>query len=142
GVRVQGEGGMQQDEVCGGACVVVAEEQQVADDAGQPGGDHVAADPGPDGHEQPGDDLDDADGQHRARGAAGNQAVDGRCQVGGPVGQQGGELVQAEQDRSDDEPGPQDQEGLVGGVVDGGWGAGTDGAGHAASSSIGNVSLL
>ena len=115
----QGQGGQQQAEVAQGDVVVVAEQQQVADDAGQPGGDQVAADLGPDGHDQPGDDLDDADGQHRARGAAGDQAVDGRCQVGGPVGQQVGELVQAEQDRGDDEPGPQDQVGLVGGVARG-----------------------
>src|SRR5215213_7020153 len=125
----EGQRGQQQAEIPEGDVVVVAEQQQVGDDAGQPGGDQVAADLGPDGHDQPGDNLDHADGQHRAGGAAGDQAVDGGCQVGGPVGQQVGELVQAEQDRGHHEPGPQDQERLVGGVVADGSVAGTGGGG-------------
>src|SRR4030095_4743241 len=94
-----------------------------------PGGDQVAADLGPEGHDQPCDDLDDADGQHRAGRAAGNQAVDGGGQVGGPVGQQVVELVQPEQDRSHDEPDPQSQVGLVSGVVEDGRAVRTDGGG-------------
>src|SRR4029450_7179731 len=121
--------------------VAVAEQEQVDDDAGQPGGDQVAAEPGPDRDHQPGDDLDDADGDHGGGGGAGDQAVDGRGQVGGPVGQQVGELVQAEQDRGDHEPGPQGQVGLVGGGLADGKAVGTGGAGGHAASSLSHTCL-
>jgi hypothetical protein len=114
---------------------VVAEQQQVADDAGQPGGDQITADLGPNRHDQPGDDLDHADGQHRAGSAARDQAVDGGGEVDAPVGQQVGELVQPEQDRRDDEARAQDQVGLIGGVLAGGGsGDAGCGGGHVGSS--------
>src|SRR4029453_4811465 len=68
-------------------------------------------------------------------GAARDRAVDGGGEVGGPVGQQVGELVQPEQDRRGGEARAQDQVGLVGGVLAGGGSGDTGcGGGHADSS--------
>ena len=48
-------------------------QQQVDDDPAQPGGDEVATEPRPDGDDESGDDLDDADGEHRLVGVAGDR---------------------------------------------------------------------
>ena len=58
----RGQRGEQEPEVAQRDVVVVGLEQQVDDDPGQPCGDEVAAELGPDGDDQSGDDLDDADG--------------------------------------------------------------------------------
>ena len=84
----------------------------------EPGGDEQAAEARRDGDDEAGDDLDDADDVHRVGGAAGDDVVELRGEVARPVvGQDVGELVEAEQDRRDGERDPQQQERLRGGVA-------------------------
>ena len=68
-------------------------------------------------HDQAGDDLDDADQMIAVAGAAGDEVVELRREVAGPVVREhAGELVDAEQDRGDGEDDPQQQVRLRGGV--------------------------
>jgi len=62
---------------------VAAEEQEVGDDAEQPAGDEVATEPGAQGHDDTGDDLDHTDGQHGLVGVARNEVVELRRQGSG-----------------------------------------------------------
>ena len=87
-------------------------------------------------HDQAGGDLHDADEVHRGGGAAGDQVVELRRQVAGPVVREdAGELVEAEDDRREREHDPQQQVRLRGGVGGEGGalreGAGGDGGVHA-----------
>ena len=79
--RARAERAEQQPEVAQGDVVEVGLQQQVDDDAGEPGGDQVATEAGPDGDDETGDDLDDTDGEHGLVGVAGNEVVD----LGGEV---------------------------------------------------------
>ena len=112
----------QEPEVAQGDVVEVRLEQQVGDDPGQPGGDEVAAELRAHGDDEAGDDLDDADGEHRLVGVAGDEVVDLRRQVDPPVDEPVEELVQPEQDRGDGEADAQERERLVGGVGEPGLG--------------------
>ena len=112
------EGADQQAEVAQRDVGVAADEQQADDDAAEPAGDEQAAEARHDGHDEAGDDLDRADDVHGGLGAAGNQVVELRREVLGPVVDHHlGELVEAEQDRRDDEGDPQQQERLRRGIA-------------------------
>jgi hypothetical protein len=68
----------QQADVAGSDVVEVAHGHQVDDDAEQPGSHDESADRGADRHQDPGQDLDDPDDQHRLVGRAGHAGVDPR----------------------------------------------------------------
>ena len=104
---------------------------------GQPGGDEVAAEPGPHGDDEPGDDLDGADGVHQRVCLGVEQVGELGRQVAVPVDEDVEELVQPEQDRSDDEPDPQEPERLVRRVLEGGR---SDGRRTSRSPSVGWLS--
>src|SRR5688500_3980564 len=61
----------QQAEVAQGDVVEVSLHQQVHDDAAEPCGDEITAEPGSKGDDEPRDDLDDTDREHRLVGVAG-----------------------------------------------------------------------
>ena len=83
----------------------------------EPGGDEVAAEPRTDRDDEPGDDLDHADGEHRLVGVARDEVVDLGGEVDRPVDEPVQELVEAEQDRGDGEADAQQGEGLERGVA-------------------------
>ena len=74
----------------------------------------------------PGHDLDHADDEHRVVSITGDDVVDPGREVLLPVGEQPGELVQAERDGRDREDGAQQQEGAVRADVGPGLGCGGD----------------
>ena len=121
----QGERPDQQPEVAEGDVVEVGLQQQVDDDAGEPGGDQVATESWPDGDHESGDDLDDADGEHGLVGVAGNEVVDLGREVLLPVDEPVEELVETEQDRCDGEADAQQGERLEHRVVEPRCGAAT-----------------
>jgi hypothetical protein len=94
----------QQTEVAQGDVVEAGLQQQIDDDPGQPGSDEVAPELGADRDDEPGDNLDDPDGQHRLVGVAGNEIVDLGRQVDAPVDEPVEEIVEPEHDRDDREP--------------------------------------
>jgi len=103
-----------QPEVAQRDVAVAAGQQQVDDDAAQPAGHEQAPVAGRDSDYEARRDLDDADRVHRILGAAGDEVVELRGEIGGPVVVEDlGELVEAEQDRCDRERDPQQQEGLL-----------------------------
>src|SRR5919197_387957 len=106
-----------QAEVAQGDVVVARVREQVDDDAAQPRGDQVGAVTRAHGDDEPGDDLDHADGVHEVARAAGDDVVDPGRQVLGPVDHHVGELVDAEEDRRDREADAQEGEGLEGGIA-------------------------
>src|SRR5207237_1077982 len=75
---------------------VLAEDEQVDDDEEQPGRDDIGREPWNDRDEQTGDDLDDADALHEYRRRHADRLWKDRREVLRPVGQQRGELVEAE----------------------------------------------
>ena len=105
--RARVERGEQETEVAQGDVVEVADQQQVGDDPGQPGGDQVAAEAGTEGDDESGDDLDRAYAVHEGVGLGVEQVGELGCQVLVPVDEDVGELVEAEQDRGHDEGDPQ-----------------------------------
>src|SRR5215471_11297480 len=107
----------QQPEVAQGDVVEVGLNEEVHDDAGQPGGDQIAAEPGTEGDDQSRHDLDDAHRQHRLVGVARDEVIDLRCKVDRPVDEQIEELVEAEHDRRHDEASTEEPERLEGRVV-------------------------
>ena len=81
-------------------------------------GDEQAAEARRDRDDEAGGDLDDADDVHRVGGVARDDVVELRREVPRPVvGQDVGELVEAEQDRRDGERDPQQQERLGDGIA-------------------------
>lgn len=109
----QGQRADQESEVTQGDVVVVAHRDEVHDDAEQPQGDHIGPELRTQGDQHAGADLDDAHQQHRIVGGARDQVVDPGGEVLIPVGEQSGELVQAERDRRDRKDRTQQQERLV-----------------------------
>ena len=114
----QGERAEHQAEVAQGDVAVAADDQEVDDDAAEPGGDEQPAEARADGDDEAGGDLDDADDVHRVGGVAGDEVVERGREVARPVvGEDAGELVEPEQDRRDGERDPQQHEGLGDGVA-------------------------
>ena len=108
----------QQAEVAQGDVAVAADEQQADDDAAQPSGDEQTAEARRGEDDDARDDLDHADEVHGVLGRAGQDVVELGGQVLRPVvGEDLGELVEAEQDRRDGEGDPQQQERLRGGIA-------------------------
>src|SRR5215212_1885629 len=114
----QRQGADQQPEIAHGDVAVAAHQQEVDDDAAEPAGDQQATEAWRDEHDQPGDDLHDADEVHGVLGAPRDDAVEVAREVAGPVPREDlRELVEAEQDRRDGEDDSQQEERLRGRVA-------------------------
>ena len=75
----------------------------------------MAAEGRGDGHDDAGEDLHRTDDVHELLRGARREPVDPRRQIGRPIDHEVEELVEAEQDRRDGEPGPEDHERLIDG---------------------------
>src|SRR5690606_5099398 len=104
-----------QAEVAESHVEVVAEDQEVEDDAYEPGGDDVREDPGLERHADSSDDLDHANDVHESLSA--DQVADEWSEVLRPVGEQIGELVEAGDDGCHRESQMQDSIRLMNGRI-------------------------
>src|SRR5688572_2845789 len=87
---------------------VLAEQEQVGDDAPQPAHHDVRTDARYERHEHAGKDLDDTDAVHKGTSVDPEHVREDRREIDGPVGEQVEELIESRNDGSDDETGVQD----------------------------------
>src|SRR3954447_4315306 len=103
----EGERAEHQAEVAQGNVAVAADQQQVQDDAAEPGRHEVSAEARAHENHQPGGDLDDPDHVHGVGRGAGDDVVELAREVAGPlVREHVRELVETEQDRRGGERDP------------------------------------
>jgi hypothetical protein len=108
--RTQGQSEVSQCDI-----VEAGDQQQVRDDAPEPQGNDVGANPGTDGDQHTCGNLDHADRQHERMAADGNVLRDHGREVLVPIDQQVDEFVEAGQDRQGNETSVKDEERLVNG---------------------------